>query len=76
VDRSYRRTVMEQIVTAQGMSCMHCKMTIEKAVKALPGITSVNADPDTKKVEINFDEKTVTIDAIKHAIEEAGYEVK
>lgn len=58
------------------MSCMHCKMTIEKAVKGLTGIISVNADPDTKKVEINFDEKTVTLDAIRHAIEEAGYDVE
>ncbi|HQF10406.1 MAG TPA: copper ion binding protein [Spirochaetota bacterium] len=67
---------MKQIVTAPGMSCMHCKMTIEKAVKGLPGIASVNADPDTKKVEINFDEKTVTLEAIRRAIEEAGYDVE
>lgn len=67
---------MKQIITTPGMCCMHCKMTIEKAVKGLPGIVSVNADPDTKKVEINFDEKTVTLDAIRHAIEEAGYDVE
>ena len=67
---------MKQTLTAPGMSCNHCKMTIEKAVRGLPGITGVNADPDTKKVEIDFDEKTVTPEAIRRAIEEAGYEVE
>ncbi len=67
---------MKQAVTAPAMSCGHCKMTIESAVKKLRGVNGVNADPDTKKVEIDFDENTVTIDAIKRAIEEAGYEVK
>ena len=65
---------MKQIVTAPDMSCNHCKITIEKAVKLLPGINQVNADPDTKKVEIDFDDSMVTIDDIKRAIEEAGYE--
>ncbi len=67
---------MKQAVTAPAMSCGHCKMTIENALKKLQGVNGVNADPDTKKVEIDFDERVVTIDAIKRAIEEAGYEVK
>ncbi len=67
---------MKQIVTVPDMSCKHCKMTIEHAVKGLPGVKNVNADPDTKKVEIDYDDNTATLDAIKRAIEEAGYEVK
>ena len=67
---------MKQTLVAPAMSCMHCKMTIEKAVKALPGIKAVSADPDTKKVDLDFDESSVTLDAIKLAIEDAGYAVK
>ncbi|MBP7735341.1 MAG: heavy-metal-associated domain-containing protein [Spirochaetes bacterium] len=67
---------MKQVLLTPDMSCKHCKMTIENAVKGLRGVSNVNADPDTKKVEIDFDETLVTIDAIKRAIEEAGYEVK
>jgi copper chaperone len=55
------------------MSCNHCKMNIEKAVKDLDGIAKVNADPTTKKVLVEFDESSTTIEEIKHAIEEAGY---
>lgn len=55
------------------MSCNHCKMTIESAVKKLEGISYVNADPETKKVVIEFDEKIVNLDRIKSIIIEAGY---
>jgi copper chaperone len=66
---------MTTILTAADMSCNHCKMTIEKAVKGLPGIRSVVADPGTKKVNVDFDETAVSISDIKHTIEEAGYSV-
>ena len=62
-------------LTTPDMSCNHCKMTIESAVKELSGITSVNADPNTKKVTVEFDEKSVTIEKIKKIIEDAGYDV-
>ncbi|MBN2158771.1 MAG: heavy-metal-associated domain-containing protein [Spirochaetes bacterium] len=66
---------MRKILTALDMSCDHCKMTIEKAVKELSGITQVNADPDTKKITIDFDEHVVSLDDIKGVIIEAGYNV-
>jgi copper chaperone len=67
---------MKKELTAPDMSCNHCKMTIEKAVKELDGVTSVNADPNTKKVTVEFDEKEVSLDDIMDVIVEAGYEVE
>ena len=66
---------MKITLTAPEMSCNHCKMTIEKAVKQLSGIKQVDADPNTKKVTVDFDEKTVSLDDIKSVIVDAGYEV-
>ncbi len=63
-------------LTTPDMSCNHCKMTIEKAVKGLPGIKQVNADPGTKKVTVEFDEASVTIEKITSTIESAGYNVE
>ncbi len=63
-------------LTAADMSCNHCKMTIEKAVKKLEGIEKVVADPVTKKVTVEFDESSLTIEDIQHAIEDAGYEAE
>jgi copper chaperone len=67
---------MKLTLTAPEMSCKHCKMTIEKAVKELSGINHVDADPNTKKVTVEFDEKTVSIEDIKSVIVDAGYEVE
>lgn len=66
---------MKITLTAPDMSCNHCKMTIESAVKELSGITSVNADPNTKKVIVEFDEHVISLDDIKGVIAEAGYDV-
>jgi copper chaperone len=60
-------------LSAAGMSCGHCKMTIENAVRGLNGIEKVNADLATKKVVVEFDESSVTIEDIRNTIEEAGY---
>ncbi|OHD63315.1 MAG: hypothetical protein A2176_00300 [Spirochaetes bacterium RBG_13_51_14] len=67
---------MSRELLAPGMSCNHCKMTIEKAVKELSGIMYINADPDSKKVTVEFDDKSVTIDDIKNSIQNAGYTVE
>ncbi len=59
-------------VSVPGMSCNHCRMRIENALKPLPGVEGVNVDIEKKTVEIhgNCDTKT----AVK-AIEDAGYTV-
>ncbi len=37
------------------ISCGHCVRTIQTELSDVVGVQSVNADPDTKKVEIVFD---------------------
>lgn len=65
---------MEDVtLTAAKMSCSHCKMAVENAGNALEGVSSIDADPDSKKVAITYDESVVTVDAIKQALAEAGY---
>lgn len=57
------------------MSCAHCKAAIEESLGELSGIGHANADPDSKQVEVSYDEGRVSTDQIKGAIEEAGYTV-
>ena len=64
-----------QELIAADMSCNHCKLTIENAVKGFSGVTYINANPDTKKVVVEFNEKEICLDEIKSAIANAGYEV-
>lgn len=55
-----------------GMHCGHCKQAVEHEVSAVDGVTSVEADLESKLVTVvgaSSDE------AVRAAIEEAGYEV-
>ena len=62
-------------INIEGMMCEHCKAHVEKALKAIDGITKVEVSLEDKNAIIETD-KEVTDEIIKSAIEEAGYEVK
>ena len=57
----------------QGMSCQHCVHSIEKALKEAGAEGKVNLSAG--EVEVRFDESSVSLDRIKEAIEEQGYDV-
>ena len=54
------------------MNCAHCARTITGAVSNLPGIRGVDADPETKLVNLEADDD-VDGEAVRKAIEEAGF---
>jgi len=65
---------MAFILKVKGMSCQHCVMSVTKALNRLEGIKNVQVD--LAKGEVQFDNaKTVLMDQIEKAIEEAGYQV-
>ena len=57
------------------ISCNHCKMAVEKAVSALDGVKQVDVDVAEKAVTVDFDDASVTLDAIETAMADEGYEV-
>jgi Cu+-exporting ATPase len=63
---------MEKIVKVEGMSCAHCQMRVEKVLNSLDGV---------EEAKVNLEEKRAIIkgnadnDAVRKAIEDAGYEV-
>ncbi len=67
--------MLEITLDVEGMTCHHCKMTVEKAVKALDGIHSAEVNLEEKNVTIHYDQKKVDIPHIKEAIENSGYHV-
>jgi copper chaperone CopZ len=54
------------------ISCDHCKHAIEGEVSKVPGVESVDVTVATKVVLVDG---AATDEAIRAAIEEAGYEV-
>ncbi|MCR4437192.1 MAG: copper chaperone CopZ [Clostridiales bacterium] len=65
-----------KILSVEGMSCSHCENAVKKAVGALSGVDSVAVDLKGKKVTVDYDPGKVTVDTIKEAIEDQGYDVK
>jgi copper chaperone CopZ len=55
-----------------GMTCEHCKVHVEKALKGIKGVkkAEVNLEAGTAEVETK---KEIPFDTFKSAIEEAGY---
>jgi copper chaperone len=50
-------------------------MSIEGAVGALSGVDKVEVHIEPRTVDVDYDETSVSLDAIYAAIEEQGYEV-
>jgi len=65
----------KQVFSVNGMSCEHCVKAITAAVKALPGIGNVDVSLKKHNATVKFDESKITLEGIKEAIREAGYEV-
>jgi copper chaperone len=55
-----------------GMSCGHCKAAVTEEVLAVPGVTEVEVNLETKRVLVHGED--LDDDAIRSAIDEAGYE--
>jgi copper chaperone len=66
---------MNTTLNVPGISCDHCKNTIEGAVGRLDGIAMVDVNIDQRTVAIDFDDTAVTIPEIVAILDEAGYEV-
>lgn len=67
---------MEKTLDVQGMSCGHCKASVEGALSKLDGVEEAEANVATGKVNVTFDEAKVNEQALKEAIEEQGYDVQ
>jgi copper chaperone len=65
--------VQKVTLKVEGMSCGHCVNAVEGAVRKLGA--SGKADLQAKSVTLEFDESKVSLEAIKAAIEDQGYDV-
>ena len=61
---------------ASGLTCSMCNNAIYKALKALPFVSAVESNIKHSSFEVVFKENTpVEIDALKDAVEDAGFSV-
>ena len=63
---------MTTVIKVEGMMCTHCKAMVEKVCKAVPGTLDAVVDLQAKTVTVTGE---ASVDALKKAILDAGYEV-
>ena len=62
-------------IGVEGMTCNHCKMSVENALKRLEGVNSAEVSLENKNVTVEFDDSKIGIDALKEAIDDTGFDV-
>ncbi|MCF8890729.1 copper chaperone CopZ [Priestia megaterium] len=67
---------MEKVtLSVKGMSCGHCVKSIEGSVGELNGVQHVEVNLNEAKVTVEFDQNKVSLESIKEAIDDQGYEI-
>jgi copper chaperone len=62
-------------ISVAGMTCQHCAEAINNALQALDGVESVEVSLESNSVLVEYENGTISVEQLKAAIEEIGYDV-
>jgi copper chaperone len=68
-----RNTSQDREYLVKGMTCGHCVMSVTEEVEQVPGVSGVDVDLQSGRVVVHG--AAFSDDAIRDAVDEAGYEV-
>jgi len=68
--------VVESTINISGMHCENCVASVEKGVKELDGIVSVNVSLSDSTAVVSYDGSKLELAKIEKAIESRGYTIK
>jgi copper chaperone len=71
----YLNDMTKTILRVEGMSCGHCKLSVEKALKAVSGVVKADVNLSGKSASVSYDETACTPERLKQAVADAGYQV-
>ena len=57
------------------VSCEHCVMTVNGALRQQPSVKDIKVDLDSKTVSFQYDPNQVSLDTIEEVLDDAGYTV-
>jgi len=66
---------VEKVYKVPRMHCDGCAATVERAVRSVPGVRSVEVDLARKEVRVTFEEGAANEEQLKRTLEQAGYPV-
>lgn len=62
-------------MAVEGMSCAHCAMRVEKALKAVPGVVNAAVNFALHNANVSYDSQQVSLENLFDAVKNAGYSV-
>ncbi len=62
----------KQTFVVPNISCGHCVMSIKNELNEIDGVKSVEGDPDTKSIKVEWESPT-SLDTIKEKLQEINY---
>lgn len=62
----------DTVLSIEGMTCAHCKMRVEKSLKAVPEVTGVSVDLAKKQAVVAGSAEPASL---AKAVAEAGFKV-
>jgi copper ion binding protein len=63
-----------QSYVVTGMTCAHCVASVTEEVSEVAGVTRVDVDLETGALQVTAD-RTIPDEAVRAAVEEAGYQL-
>ena len=67
--------MQKEMIKVDGMSCNHCKMAVEAAVKKITGVAAAEVNLAEKTLQVEYDNEKADMAMIRQAVEDAGFEV-
>jgi Cu+-exporting ATPase len=65
----------EMLLPIEGMTCASCVRRVEKALSKVEGVRQASVNLATEKAKVTLDPAVASLDALRSAVERAGYKV-
>ncbi len=69
-----RISLRKATIAIEGMHCAACVAKVEKALRAVPGVSNANVNFSTEQANVTYDESLSGFEMLQRAIVDAGYE--
>ena len=62
-------------IVVGGMSCGMCQSTVQEALSGVKGVAEAAVDLEGGRATVVFDEGTTSLDALRAAVQDVGFDV-
>ena len=63
----------EAILKIPALHCGGCAKTVTASLETLPGVKVTDTDPESKLVQLHFDDSTISLAQIREALDQVGF---